>query len=84
MSSLPPEEWDLEEALVDAISYCDVRDGAEEILRDVLTDPKYRQDILKVLGLPDGTYVWAQDHQVWFCDAYDHGPFCRSCRRVDL
>lgn len=19
----------------------------------------------------------------WFCDAYDHGPMCRQCKRVD-
>lgn len=82
MSSLPPEEWDLEEALVDAISYCDVRDGAEEILRDVLTDPKYRQDILQILGFPEKLHVWHQGGTVWLCDAYDHGPFCRRCVKV--
>lgn len=26
---------------------------------------------------------WTQDGQEWICAAYDHGPFCRLCQRVD-
>lgn len=26
---------------------------------------------------------WIQDDQEWACAAYDHGPFCRLCQRVD-
>ena len=29
-------------------------------------------------------YAWTDREGVmWECDAYDHGPFCRQCRRVD-
>ena len=28
-------------------------------------------------------YTWVDaDGVMWECDAYDHGPFCRQCRRV--
>lgn len=30
-------------------------------------------------------HVWEEpvEGQVWACCAYDHGPFCRLCQRVD-
>lgn len=27
-------------------------------------------------------YRWEQSGVAWACCAYDHGPFCRRCRRV--
>lgn len=28
-------------------------------------------------------HVWNADNQTWACAAYDHGPLCRLCQRVD-
>lgn len=29
--------------------------------------------------------VWVDSTgQRWECDAYDHGPFCRLCRKVEI
>lgn len=28
-------------------------------------------------------HVWISDGETWACSAYDHGPFCRQCQRVD-
>lgn len=28
-------------------------------------------------------YLWPQGLEVWTCCAYDHGPFCRLCHKVE-
>jgi hypothetical protein len=34
--------------------------------------------------MPDGVlHVWTQGTDQWACRAYDHGPFCRRCTRLD-
>lgn len=32
----------------------------------------------------ENRYSWYEpsNDSYWTCDAYDHGPFCRQCRRV--
>lgn len=84
MSTMPPGEWDLMEALVDAIAFQTPRDGAEEIIKEVLTDRKYQREILRILGFPEKVHIWHDSFgDIWYCDQYDHGPMCRLCRKMN-
>ena len=34
-------------------------------------------------GVVSVLHRWTQDGEEWACAAYDHGPMCRLCQRVD-
>jgi hypothetical protein len=35
-----------------------------------------------LINLRPNQHIWTSGGHVWACDAYDHGPMCRLCRKV--